>query len=184
MTKREKYIPTRNRLAVLALFFLMPLVGWGQITPTTDSDGNGTIDDNEKYLYLIQTNQFESFYIAPKNNNLNTANLPHASMLWYFLEAENDNGTHYYYIVNNSTNNYMCHGGGTANNTTSRGVTLVQKNADNEERCKFKLVENNPNGMDGFYNILVKGNPTYYAVNKQSGNVSDNNIRLTDNAYD
>ena len=110
MTKREKYISTRNRLAVLALFFLMPLVGWGQITPTIDSNGNGTIEDEEKNLYLIQTQQFESFYITPKDNNvnLNTVNLPHSSMLWYFLEAEYDavNDIHYYYIVNNSTGKF------------------------------------------------------------------------------
>ena len=165
------------------MVMMMPLMVLGQITPTTDTNGNGTIEDNEKNLYLIQTNQFESFYITPNSSNLNTANIPHASMLWYFVEAENDNGTQYYYIINNSTNKYMCHGGGTANDATSRGVTLVQKDADNEERCKFKFVEDNSNGTDGFYNIDVKGNPTYFALNKQSGNVSTNNIRLTDNQY-
>lgn len=169
----------------MILVAMMPLMVLGQITPTTDTNGNGTIEDNEKNLYLIQTNQFESFYIAPNGSNLNTANLPHASMLWYFLEAEYDevNEIQYYYIINNSTNKYMCHGGGTANDATSRGVTLVQKGADNEERCKFKFVEDNSNGTDGFYNIDVKGNPTYFALNKQSGNVSPNNIRLTDITY-
>jgi len=165
------------------MVMMMPLMVLGQITPTTDTNGNGTIEDNEKNLYLIQTNQFESFYIAPNGSNLNTANLPHASMLWYFLEAENDNGTQYYYIINNSTNKYMCHGGGTSNTTDSRGVTLVDKDASNEERCKFKFVEDSSNGTDGFYNIDVKGNPTYFALNKQSGNVSTNNIRLTDITY-
>ena len=162
------------------MVMMMPLMVLGQITPTTDTNGNGTIEDNEKNLYLIQTNQFESFYIAPNSSNLNTANIPHASMLWYFLEAENDNGTQYYYIINNSTNKYMCHGGGTS---STRGVTLVDKDASNEERCKFKFVEDNSNGTDGFYNIDVKGNPTYFALNKQSGNVSTKNIRLTDNQY-
>ena len=165
------------------MVMMMPLMVLGQITPTTDTNGNGTIEDNEKNLYLIQTNQFESFYIAPNSSNLNTANIPHASMLWYFLEAENDNGTQYYYIINNSTNKYVCHGGGTENTTNSRGVTLVDKDASNEERCKFKFVEDNSNETDGFYNIDVKGNPTYFALNKQSGNVSTNNIRLTDNQY-
>lgn len=167
------------------IVLMMPLMVWGQISLTTDSNGNGTIEDNEKNLYLIQTNQFESFYIAPNGSNLNTANLPHASMLWYFLEAEYDevNKIQYYYIINNSTNKYMCHGGGTSNTTDSRGVTLVDKDASNEERCKFKFVEDNSNETDGFYNIDVKGNPTYFALNKQSGNVSTNNIRLTDNQY-
>lgn len=167
------------------MVMMMPLMVLGQITPTTDTNGNGTIEDNEKNLYLIQTNQFESFYIAPNGSNLNTANLPHASMLWYFLEAEYDevNEIQYYYIINNSTNKYMCHGGGTSNTTDSRGVTLVDKDASNEERCKFKFVEDNSNETDGFYNIDVKGNPTYFALNKQSGNVSTNNIRLTDNQY-
>ena len=167
------------------IVLMMPLMVHGQITPTTDTNGNGTIEDNEKNLYLIQTNQFESFYIAPNSSNLNTANIPHASMLWYFLEAEYDevNEIQYYYIINNSTNKYMCHGGGTSNTTDSRGVTLVDKDASNEERCKFKFVEDNSNETDGFYNIDVKGNPTYFALNKQSGNVSTNNIRLTDNQY-
>ncbi|MBO4300185.1 MAG: lytic transglycosylase domain-containing protein, partial [Desulfovibrio sp.] len=46
-----------------------------------DSNGNGTIEDNEKNLYLIQTNQFQSFYMIPNGDNVSTANIPNAQML-------------------------------------------------------------------------------------------------------
>ena len=50
----------RGLFVLLLMALLMPLAGWGQGIPTitTDANGNGTIDDNEKVLYLIQTNQF------------------------------------------------------------------------------------------------------------------------------
>ena len=66
------------RTLLVALMMVCNFVGaWAQVTATTDL--------NDKHLYLIQTNQFESFYITPNGNNLNTVNLPHGSMLWYFL---------------------------------------------------------------------------------------------------
>ena len=187
MTKREKYISTRNRLAVLALFFLMPLVGWGQITPTIDSNGNGTIEDEEKNLYLIQTQQFESFYITPKDNNvnLNTVNLPHSSMLWYFLEAEYDavNDIHYYYIVNNSTGKYVYNTDYTKNDNNGRLIKLGNLvTNDNTKEFKFYLIQN---GTTDYYYIYVKqNNRQWRCLNKQAGNASHaNGIRLTNDDY-
>ena len=99
---------------------------WGQnpVEITSDTNGNGTIEDSEKKFYLIQTNAFPSFYIAPqdKNNNNNwtitTNNILGEYMLWYFLDAGEEGGTQYYYIVNNSTGKYISHADGSANNDT------------------------------------------------------------------
>ena len=169
------------RCAVM-LAILLPTTLYGQITPTTDSNGNGTIEESEKYLYLIQTNQFESFYITPKDNNLNTVNLPHAGMLWYFLQAEDDNGTQYYYIVNNSTGKYICN---TDYATKGRTIQLLNFDENSTDMFKFKLVENNPTGATGYYNIDIKPNEsTWLGLNKRGGNAShQEGIRLTDSQY-
>ena len=181
-------------MALLATALLLPMAIQAQepVVLTTDANNNGVIDDDEKNLYLIQTNQFPSLYWVPKTLSgvlrITTNNIPDEDMLWYFLAAETENaGTgneiQYYYIVSNSEDKYICHGGGTGNDNT-RKVELVEKNASNEERCKFKLVENNPSGQTGFYNIDVKGSPTYYALNKESGNLDETKpIRLTNNQY-
>ncbi len=178
------------RLAVMILLLLTLGSGsvWGQspVEMTTDTNENGTIEDSEKKFYLIQTNAFPSFYIAPhyKSNNwtITTNNILGDYMLWYFLDAGEDNGTQYYYIVSESENKYICHAGGTDN--SKRTVTLVDKTSDNDERCKFKLELDESNGTTGFYNIDAKGNPTYYGLNKQSGSqANDNPIRLTNVDY-
>ena len=171
-----------------ALILLMMTIGsitnstWGQ-TPviTTDADNSGTIDDNEKKLYLIQTNAFPSFFIAPQaNNTITTNNILGEYMLWYFLDAGTDNGTQYYYIVNKSTEKYICHGGGTGGSDALRSVTLVDKTSDNDERCKFYIELNETNGTTGFYNIDAKGKPSYFGLNKRNGSQSNQYpIRLT-----
>ena len=160
---------------------------WGQgpVVITTDTNENGTIEDSEKKFYLIQTNAFPSFYIAPhyKNNNwtITTNNILGDYMLWYFLDAGEDGGTQYYYIVSESENKYICHAGGASN---TRTVTLVDKTSDNDERCKFSIELDESDGTTGFYNIDAKGKPTYYGLNKQGGSqVNDNPIRLTNNDY-
>ncbi len=180
---------TFGAMIFLVMALLTPMTIQGQVPDVTmDTNENGVIDDDEKNLYLIQTNQFPSFYMAPKTISnvlrVTTNNIPCDNMLWYFLDAGTDSGTQYYYIVNNSENKYICHGGGTSNDAALRGVQLVEKNSDNEERCKFKLVENNESGQTGFYNIDVKGSPTYFALNKESGNVDESKpIRLTNNQW-
>ena len=172
------------RTLLVALMMVCNFVGaWAQITPTTDTNGNDILDENEKHLYLIQTNQFQSFYITPNGNNLNTVNLPHESMLWYFIEAENDNGTQYYYIVNNSTGKYICN---TDYASKGRTIQLATFDASSTDKFKFKLVENNPDGATGYYNINIKPNGSgWLGLNKQGGNqeATNKNIRLTDNQY-
>ena len=179
---------TRLRLTISLLLMLTLGSGnvWGQspVEITTDTNGNGTIEDSEKKFYLIQTNAFPSFYIAPQaNNTITTNNILGEYMLWYFLDAGSADDTQYYYIVNNSTGKYVSHADGSANNDNKRAVPLVVKDQSNDESCKFKLVLNESNGAD-FYNIIVKGSQTYYALNKRSGSmVNTKPIQLTSNQY-
>lgn len=181
----QKVSQRAGRIVSLLLLFLMLVFGdvnvWGQTPPveiTTDED---EINHTEK-LYLIQTNQFQSFYMIPNETNVSTANLPNEQMLWYFKDAgEDNNGNQCYYIVNKYKNKYICHGGGTSNTDASRGITLVEKTSFNEDKCKFKLIEI---GTEGFYNIRTITDQKYYALNKRSGSVSSQyHIRLTDNQY-
>ena len=157
---------------------------WAQdpVEITTAED----IENNTKKLYLIQTNAFPSFYIAPQDNNtITTNNILGEYMLWYFLDAGEDNGTQYYYIVNNSTGKYIYN-----HNGNSRGINIISStdfaalSDANKEKCKFKIVSNNTFGTSGIYNINVKTNQTYYGLNKQSGSqANDNPIRLTNTQY-
>ncbi|WP_288279934.1 chitobiase/beta-hexosaminidase C-terminal domain-containing protein [uncultured Prevotella sp.] len=181
-----KYASPTTRLRLTISMLLMLTLGsgnvWGQspVEITTDTNGNGTIEDSEKKFYLIQTNAFSSFYIAPQDNNITTNNILGEYMLWYFLDAGSADDTQYYYIVNNSTGKYICHGGGTANTDASRGVTLVEKTSDNEERCKFYIELNETNNTTGFYNIDAKGKPSYFGLNKRNGSQTNQYpIRLT-----
>ncbi len=183
----------RKALPMLALLLLSVLGSgsvWGQgpVVITTDNNGNGTIEDSEKVFYLIQTNAFPSFYIAPQaNNTITTNNILGDYMLWYFLDAGKDNpGTEneiqYYYIVNYSTGKYIYN-----HNGNSRGINITDfaalSDAD-KEKCKFKLVVNNNGGTTDFYNICVKANQTYYGLNKQNGSEANQYpIRLTNNDY-
>ena len=173
---------------VMMIVMMMGISGvWGQTAPveiTTADD----ITNNTKKLYLIQTNAFESFYIAPQaNNTITTNNILGDDMLWYFLDAGKDNeGTEneiqYYYIVNNSTGKYIYN-----HNGNSRGINITDfasLSDANKEKCKFKLVVDNSDNTTDFYNIDVKASQTYYGLNKQNGSqANDNPIRLTNDQY-
>ena len=190
---------SNHTLSILICMLLLLIVGsssvWGQspVEITTDTNGNGTIEDSEKKFYLIQTNAFPSFYIAPQdNNNITTNNILGEYMLWYFLDAGTDGDTQYYYIVNNSTGKYIYNHNGTYDGTNGgdgdkRQIKLIDLStlSDNDkEKCKFKLVVNNNGGTTDFYNINVKASQTYYGLNKQSGSEAITNpIRLTNTQY-
>ena len=196
MTRDKRQRITRIS-RILILLLMMMVVGttgaWGQapVEITTDTNGNGTIEDSEKKFYLIQTNAFPSFFIAPQaNNTITTNNILGEYMLWYFLDAGTVSGTQYYYIVNNSTGKYIYNHNGTYDGTNGgngdkRQIKLIDLStlSDNDkEKCKFKIVENNTN--TGFYNINVKANQTYYGLNKQNGSQNnDTPIRLTNTQY-
>ena len=174
----------RLTISMLLMLTLGSGSAWGQspVDITTDTNGNGTIEDSEKKFYLIQTNAFPSFYIAPQNNNITTNNILGDYMLWYFLDAGEDGGTQYYYIVNNSTGKYIYN-----HNGDSRGINITDfasLSDANKEKCKFKLVVNNNGGTTDFYNINVKASQTYYGLNKQSGSETNTNpIRLTNTQF-
>ena len=143
------------------------------------------IDNNTKKLYLIQTNAFQSFYIAPQNDKITTNNILGDYMLWYFLDAGKVSEVQYYYIVNNSTGKYVYNSNG-----NSRSIDLISStdfenlSAANKEKCKFKIVINETYATTGFYNINVKASQTYYGLNKQGGSETNTNpIRLTNNQY-
>ena len=157
-----------HRLVSLLMLLVCTAYSWAQapVEITTAED----IENNTKNLYLIQTNAFPSFYIAPQDNNtITTNNILGEYMLWYFLDAGTVDDTQYYYIVNNSTGKYICHGGGTGGSDALRAVTLVEKDASNDERCKFYIELDQSNGTTGFYNIDAKGKPSYYGLNKRNG---------------
>ena len=190
----------RFALSLLLMFVLGINTAWGQgpVEITTDADGNGTIEDSEKKFYLIQTNAFPSFYIAPqdKNNNNNwtitTNNILGEYMLWYFLDAGTDGDTQYFYIVNKSTEKYIYNhngtydgkNGGSGDKRQIKLIDLGSLSDNDKEKCKFKFVVDNEGGTTGFYNIDVKASQTYYGLNKQSGShTNDNPIRLTNDQY-
>ncbi len=188
LTEAQKSYRGKSVLSTLMLLMLMvlaPASAWAQspIIPTTDTNGNSIIEDGEKKLYLIQSKKIESFYITPRGENVNTANLPDPSMLWYFLDAGIEDGTQYYYIVNNSTGKYIC------NSDYASGGRLI-KNIDfdsgNADKFKFSIKLNNIDvklnitDVTG-YNICIKPNGSgWIGLNKQGGQVkADNPIRLT-----
>ena len=110
------FIGSRTYVLRNVLLVVMMMIGanvWGQ-------EPEITTDTNNKKLYLIQTNAFPSFYIAPQaNDNITTNNILGDYMLWYFLNAGEDGGTQYYYIVSESENKYICHAGGKYNKKIS-----------------------------------------------------------------
>ena len=129
MKSKHPILSLLHKTMLMLALMLLTVMGsgsvWGQspVVITTDVNGNGTIEDSEKKLYLIQTNAFPSFYIAPQaNNTITTNNILGEYMLWYFLDAGEEGGTQYYYIVNDSTGKYISHADGSANNDTKRGV--------------------------------------------------------------
>ena len=175
------------RMARLAAMLILMVVGVNGVmaqTPVEITTADDITNDTKK-LYLIQTNAFPSFYIAPQANyTITTNNILGDYMLWYFLDAGVVSGTQYYYIVNNSTGQYICN-----HNGNSRGINIISSTEfaaltdTNKEKCKFKLVLNETNG-EGFYNISVKASQTYYGLNKQNGSEANANpIRLTNTQY-
>lgn len=171
----------RNTAVLLLLLLFSSLSTWAQPVITTDSD----IANNTKKLYLIQTNAFEGFYMAPQSNHtISTNSVLGDYLLWYFLDAGIDNGVQYYYIVNNSTGEYIYNVGGESKDNRKISLTALSDLTDeNKEKCKFKIVINNQNNTEGFYNINIKGRNDFYGLNKQNGSANTNPVRLTNNQY-
>lgn len=157
---------------------MMPLMVWGQITPTTDTNGNGTIEDNEKNLYLIQSYCNEAFYMRDNNRNItppnpskvNTSNIVTANSEWYFLDGGSFDAVQYYYIVHNATDKYV-YLSSEAQDTEPELKDLV---AGDEDHYRFKFVLNSTRSA---YNILVKLNDNTRSLNKKNGNSNTANVR-------
>lgn len=160
---------------ILLLLLLMMTVGvgqvWGQepITITTDVNGNGTIQDNEKILYLIQSFSNEAFYIRNDTKNgtkLNTSNIVTTNSEFYFLNADIIDDTQYYYIVHNGTGKYVYVA------SAASGQALIYGNApaaDATDTAKdlyrFKITKNDSRDA---YNIIAKG--SNLSLFKKNGN--------------
>ena len=80
MKSKHPILSLLHKTMLMLALMLLTAMGsgnvWGQspVVITTDVNGNGTIEDSEKKFYLIQTNAFPSFYIAPQANNTITTN--------------------------------------------------------------------------------------------------------------
>ena len=177
LTEAQKSNRVKSVLSTLMLLMLMvlaPASAWAQspIIPTTDI--------SEKKLYLIQSQKITSFYMTVNGTKVNTANVPTADMLWYFLDAGIVDGKQYYYIVSNSTGKYISN-----SQYASKGrlVDLLDFDPGNTDQIKFNL---NPNGPENVYDIRIKPNGSgWIALNKESGQVVATNkpIRLTNSDY-
>ena len=142
---------------------------WGQDLPfiltTADDVTNGT----EK-LYYIESNGATGFFAIPMGDNndsgVSTSNMPNAKMLWYIMDASDNEGT-YYYIINKSTGKYLRLKG---NNGADNSIGIASKTDANDTSCKFSL-----GGSEGKWLIQPKsGNGSYY-VNKKGSNVNYTN---------
>lgn len=169
----------RKKAVLLSLLLFVSIGAWAQPVQITTEDD---IANDTKKLYLIQTNAFQSFYIAPQGDNITTNNILGDYMLWYFLDAGTVGDVQYYYIINDITGKCIYN-----HNGNDRGISLTNLESlddANKEKCKFKLVLDESSGTTGFYNIAVKASQKYYGLNKQNGSmVNTYPIRLTDNQY-
>ncbi len=161
------FIGTRTYVLrnVLVLVMMMGVSGvWGQVQLTTADD----ITNGTEKLYWIESKGATGFFMIPHNNNNNptnasTSNMPNEKMLWYFMNAENDNDKQYYYIVNKSTQKYLWLTG-----TLGNDNTIQIKSFDSNDADKFQF---SIKASGNYWVIYPKDGGESYWVNKKSGNV-------------
>ncbi len=174
---RSRTLGSCGLMRMFLLLMVMTTIGvgemWGEepITITTDVNGNSTIQDNEKVLYLIQSFNNEAFYMRNdtrngSKKNLNTSNIVTTNSEFYFLDADIIEGTQYYYIVHNGTGKYI-HVASAAS-----GQALIYDNApaanatdDTKDLYRFKITKNDSRDA---YNIIAKG--SNLSLFKKNGN--------------
>ena len=180
------------RFATVLLLMVVGVSGaWGQvpITPTPYTIENGKIVVGEKILYLIRSDQFQSFYMIKKGSNVNTSNLPNNDMLWYFLDAgiDPDDGKQYYYVGNNSSEKYIrvTNYGNDNNTNDARTVDLSDFDSNNSVKYKFSIDETSSKPGYFWLNIKpYKNSPRWICLNKGGANVYyGTNVRLTNSTY-
>ena len=173
------FSPKAHFLRGLMLLLLIMTVGvnvaWAvdpPFTVTRDADGDGTIAETEKHLYLIRSFEWQSFYVVPRstvNTNeavqVSTSNVPNQDMLWYMMESDKEG---YYFFVNNSTGRYLYVYSTDQNNTN--GIRIKNKFVDSaqeteKDKYKFSISFNSTNNS---YYIQPKSSSENY-VNKKSG---------------
>ncbi len=186
----EHMFMDRGTYVLRMMIVVMMMIGanvWGQ-TPveiTTDTNGNGTIEDSEKKFYLIQSYVNTGFYMRPNNSPNSTAvstlNILTDDMKWYFLNAGKENeGTEneiqYYYICDKdgrymyfSSPNYV---GTQASQRIWMALHTTRSGSD--DNYKFSIVAYS----DGGSNIIPKGTTNNSSLNKQGGNAGAGNVQV------
>ena len=174
------------RLVVLVLLMMTVGVGviWGQITPTTDTNGNSIYEENERHYYLIQSYLNTGFYMRPNSTNVTTLNTLTDNMKWFFLDAgtgtEGSDEVQYYYICDKegkymyfSSPNYVGTG-------SSQRIWITLQNSitpGSEDNYKFYIAKKNTKSWDA-YNIIPKGTTNSSSLNKQGGNAGAGNVQV------
>jgi hypothetical protein len=149
----------------VAIFFLMPLVGWGQSLPFVVTTPDDVINHNEKF-YWIESAGATGFYAVPHSNNTNasTTNAPTLRALWYFMES-GESG--YYYIINKETGKYLKKTGDVGVDNTIGVATYASADDD-----KFKFSFDTPQGItEGSWVVYPKEAGTEGWLSKKSGNI-------------
>lgn len=127
-------------------FVAKPDVTWAH--PFTDSNSN------EKYYYLIQSANTNTFYMSTDNGYASVSTDENNNRVWYFEEAESDATIphlKYYYIINAQTGNYMYYNGATNGSATSTNAVLIQAHSGGtEDNYKFAVLNAIGNAYSAF----------------------------------
>ena len=161
--QQHKRLPSR---LILSLFFLLPLMGWGQSLPFEVTTPDDVTNHTEKF-YWIESVGATGFYAVPHSNNTNasTTNAPTLRALWYFMES-GESG--YYYIINKETLKYLKKTGNAGTDNTIQVATY-----DSADDVKFKFSFDTPQGItQGSWVIYPKDAGGAGWVGKQSGNLA------------
>lgn len=87
---------------LMMMAWMMPIKeAWGQDLPFIP-----TTNENNPFLYWIETAGATGFYAVPHSDNTyaSTTNAPTLRALWYFMATDDDG---YYYIINYATGLYL-----------------------------------------------------------------------------
>lgn len=178
-------LPTRLRLVITLLLMMIVGVGnmWGQIIPTTDTNGDNVIDETERKYYLLQNvgnTGVKAFYAMPYDNidgdeiRITTTNVPNSDMRFYFMNVDNEAG--YYYIIHCS-GKYL-YAKGIANDNGGARLKALSTQPTEIDRYKFRIELNG-----GSYYIINKSLGDTAPLCKRGGNAFFDNKSGEDNYY-
>jgi hypothetical protein len=172
----------------VTLLLVMMTVGvgviWGQITPTTDTNGNNIYEENERHYYLIQSYLNTGFYMRPNNANVTTLNSLTDNMKWFFLDAgtgtEGSDEVQYYYICDKDGKYMYFRSPNYEGTSANQRIWITLENSitsGSEDNYKFYIAKKNTDGWDA-YNIIPKGTTNSSSLNKQGGNAGTGNVQV------